>query len=162
MSKRLVQVLYNPGSISSVGSNTPAPDEPMHSGSVLVSLKNTNANILLGLVESLRLDQYIEKESYQKLIRIKKQLMGPLDMATRVVFLQNFNGAISNLANRFGTHADLFQACVQVISMAKEIIEKEPQPFGTDSRQEWVNLEKAIYHLSQWEGQLEFYWSSVN
>lgn len=162
MSKRLVQVLYNPGSINSVGKDMPPPEEGRQSDSVLVSLRNANGGLLLGLVETLSLEQNSEKESFQKLIQIKKQLMGPVDHPSRIVFLQNFNNAIKNLANTYGNHADLFQACVQVISMSKEIIEKEPQNFGADSREEWVHLEKAIYHLSQWESQLEFYWSSVN
>lgn len=161
MSRRLVQVLYNPGSINSVGQDIPVPMD--ESNKTLVSLQSANLTQLLQLTEDLHLESLKNAGGHHHiLIQIKKQLTNPVDLSGRILFLKKFNSAILVLAEQTTSNATVFQACIQVISMMKEIVENEPQPLGADSRGEWVELEKSICHLSHWEGQLEFYWSSIN
>lgn len=160
MSKRLVQVLYNPGSINSVGMD--CPEDVANTANVSVSLRDNNPGLLLGLVESLKLGHASTPERHQQLIQIKKHLARPLAPAERMLFLRLFNSSVQVLAENSSSDATTFQACVQIVSMVKELVESNPQILGADSRAEWVELEKSIYHLSHWEGQLEFYWSSLN
>ena len=161
MSKKLMQILYNPGSINSVGAESSLTEEP-GSNLIHLTLKGADDGSLSELVESLVLGETATKQTYHQLSQIKKILVSPLSFQTRLNFLESFNVALPHLANRFSAQMEIFQACVQTITLLRDVIEEKPQPNGGDSRHEWVEMEKAVFHLSQWENQVDFYWAGLH
>lgn len=155
MSKQLIQILYNPSSISSARSEQMSFNEEFLNSKI-------GADDPFVLMAELAGAALAERPCYDKLVNLKRALTLPQDPITRQKLLENFNTLLKHLAARHTGSMDIFQCTVQIIMQLKDHVEARPQPQGQALRAEWVELEKAIYTLSTWEGQLDYFWANVH
>lgn len=151
MNHRLTDILYNPSSINSVEQNTPEPERQPQTP------QETRA--LIAAIEKPGLS---DKAVYDGLIALKRRLLLPLPLVNRLSLIENFNSLLKKLAARFTNNIDLFHSAIQIITLFKDQVEARPQNESATLRSEWVELEKTIYHLTSWEGQLDYFWSEAN
>lgn len=155
MSKELIKILYNPSSISSAKSEQMSFDEEF-----LNSKIGTEDPHLL--IAELCHATLAERACYEKLIGLKRAISLPQAPENRLVLLTSFNVLLKHLATHHTGNMDVFQCAVQIIMLLKEHVETRPQPQSQSLRAEWVELEKSIYALSSWEGQLDYFWANLH
>jgi hypothetical protein len=155
MSEQLIKILYNPSSINSV--------EPVETGPA--SKSDGGEETVHGsfaLIAELMRPTQGRQTAFKDLIALKRRLTLPLPTANRLALLDRFNAMLKHLASRFTDDMDIFQSAIQLVTLFKDQVEARPQNHGATLRAEWVELEKAIYVLSSWEGQLDYFWSEAN
>lgn len=156
MSEQLIKILYNPSSINSVeGSLETGPFEPDRSA-------GSGEDTFELVTEIMRRPTGSGQTAFKDLIALKRRLTLPVPLQNRLALLDRFNAMLKHLAGRFTDNMDIFQSAIQLVTLFKDQVEARPQGHGPTLRAEWVELEKAIYVLSSWEGQLDYFWSEAN
>lgn len=153
MSKKLVQILYNPSSLHTADAMTKSHE----------SIQNEERNEqALQILDDLIANTRTIKSTFASLISLKRSLMYPVDKSTRLIFLKNYNQLLKSYTSSFTNEIDIFQVCVQLTTLLKEQVETRPHETSAILKSEWIELEKMIYQLSTWESQLEHFWSSAH
>lgn len=155
MSEQLIKILYNPSSINSVEPVEADPARESDAG-------EGTAHVSFALIAELMRPTQGRQTAFKDLIALKRRLTFPLATANRLALLDRFNVMLKHLAGRFTDDMDIFQSAIQLVTLFKDQIEARPHHHGATLRAEWVELEKAIYVLSSWEGQLDYFWSAAN
>ena len=162
MSQKLVELLYNPSSLNSI------TDQSLELATNPANLNSGNGTTKISNQDiQKQFDHLIqagltEKETLGFLFHLKSVLLEELNPSNRVATLEELNLILATFSSRFNSSIDIFQACVQTVTFIKENVDQLPNPSGSESRKEWVQLERAIYYLAQWEGQLDYFWSATN
>ena len=154
-SEQLIKILYNPSSINSVEAPDALPSDD-HNG------RDAADDEVFALIVSLTREARGQQTVFQELIALKRKLILPLATANRLILIERFTSLVKHLAARFTNNMDIFQSTIQVVTLFKNQVEARPQGHGPTLRAEWVELERVIYLLSTWEGQLDYFWSEAN
>lgn len=154
-SEQLIKILYNPSSINSVEAHDALPGDD-HNG------RDAADDEVFALIIGLTRESRGQQAVFQELIALKRKLTRPLACANRLILIERFTGLVKHLAARFTNSMDIFQSAIQLVTLFKNQVEASPQPHGPTLRAEWVELERVIYLLSTWEGQLDYFWSEAH
>lgn len=148
MSKRLVNILYDPAFVSccAVSKTEGPPPSPQN----IPELKQSDQRVLSLLEELIQATRETDIETL--LMRFCLALHFDMTPGMRPVLLKEFNLFLSRMVAVFFNARRLYQGCLQTIIEFKNIIS---QANGSMGQAEWVELEKSIYLLSMWETELE-------
>lgn len=154
MSKSLTEILYNPSSINSVGNQEIDFDYYDQNN-------KDHWELISNLIHEIQLNDLVERSIYNKMVQIKRHLISGISLESRIIFCKEYSGLVRYLASKYNHSAEIFQACLKTTVLLKELVDQRPQKQGQLSQQEWVELEKLIYILSNWESQIKFFWSAA-
>lgn len=156
MSQTLIQLLYNPSSLSSIspaGAKETCPED-------LDTFVNKGSGEKIFDFMTDAVTQNNPKNAALQLISMKKILLDPMGFGVRYFLLKRLNPFLEVLSNLYQGHMEIFQASIQIVTLIKNQIERYPQQLHQDSQVEWIELEKSVYTLSRWEDRLQHFWSA--
>ncbi|HLD44242.1 MAG TPA: hypothetical protein VJC18_02305 [bacterium] len=155
MSKHIINMLYNPGSISTAGTGQGTDDQETR---VLLTGNNLSTCTSLGHRDYHQLEELEalvqaddEMGILSRLRSLKEQLRDGMATELRPVLLKEFNQYMSHALQHHPKSQRIFQNSLEVILTIKKDIDDSPQTNGYISQLEWVELERSVYCLSEWE-----------
>lgn len=155
MSKRLTRLIYNPSSLHSF-SNANATNQRDSEQA------NTCAEKALEILDDLLLNQQHEKKIFEKLIIFKRYLIDTPATVDRFILMQEFNLTLQYLRNHHGYSFEIFNCCVQVAKMFKDSLDEKIQEQKELIKCEWIEIERLIFELTQWDELLQPHESAIH
>jgi hypothetical protein len=152
MAKEIINILYNPGSMSTSGTgrNMYSQENLAHTTTYA-----KGSQIDLQMLESLEklVQSSNEQEIVISLLEFKGSLVLGASIEMRPTILREFNNYLSHVYHNHKNSLTIFQQSLEVILEFKAQIDNLEQPRGYVSQSEWIELERAVYCLSVWEDQ---------
>lgn len=141
MKKNLVNILYNPGSVSSVKPSLvpESLEEAVHS-------LDRDYHILEVLEELVVANN--RSEIKKRLETFRESLDHGISVSIQKMVLKEFNTFLSRTMKKYVECGTLFQLCVETVIEIKKHMNEKQGILGKDA---WVELERSIYLLSSWE-----------
>lgn len=100
-------------------------------------------------------DRLAQQESVvEELILIKRHLSQPLPRADRLEIFRRLNLILGAFFALSEGSPEIFRHCFEIMTHIKEQIDTEPQSDAELAEEEWVEFEKSVYLLSDWEDQI--------
>lgn len=152
MKTGLIQLLYNPGSITTCGANEEAPTIP-YSKTEVVKLNQNDEKLLSALEVMITAGD--EKNTAKTIKKFGQELEGNVSPGLVPVVLGEFNKYMARLSERFSLSRHVYLRCLGVVMVFRRHIELSSSANGCVIRENWVELEKAFYLLSVWEARVE-------
>ena len=148
MQKNLFNILYNPGSINTCGDGVRVPDyQPDHE-----ELAAQDQILLKQLEEVVLANTEVHIE--QQLRALYRQMIVGMSSGLRLVVLREFNKFIQRTTLKHERAKPLFHLCLQIIIEFKNQINGQNPSHGFIGKNEWVELERSLFFLAQWESKL--------
>lgn len=69
----------------------------------------------------------------------------------RLDFFKKLNGVMSELMKEHGRDEKIFRLFFDLMTLFKDMIDREPQEDEDLAEDEWLELEKSVYLLCDWE-----------
>lgn len=151
MNKKLVEWIYNPTALCVVKT------ENGFSSNIFESLPaNFHPQEPLQVINSILKSQTQTKIVLKALKRLATLMKKDTPLSFRPELFKQMNALLKILNKRFANHKAIFKASFAAITALKEQIDHKAQSSITLSELEWVELEKAVYLLCDWEDEIEF------
>lgn len=162
---RLIEILYNSGSVDSSRDFPDNAIQPFHfhgediAGTETVAAENEPIVLdheahLFQSLENL-FYQSSDEEAQKKLKHFFHLIQGPMPLGIRGALLKGFNSYVKACAQNFPYSVGIFQGCLEVIVAFKKQMDDVDARFGHRHKDEWLELERAIYLLGLWEEGLD-------
>lgn len=101
------------------------------------------------------IDHLSRQESvFEELYLARKHLMNTLDKNDRPEIFRRFNLILGAFFARQEQDPKIFRLCFEIMSLIKEQIDRSPQTAEELAEEEWMEFEKSVYLLSDWEDQV--------
>lgn len=148
--KQLLNLIYNPSSLCMVQSEGPA-----------LSTNQQTINTSPGSQESLQVISEIvqakknPKAVVRSLKKLKHLIHDEIPLSFRPELFKEMNQVVKVLQEHYPDSRDVFSAAFHAITSLKEQIDTVPQTASSLSELEWVELEKAVYLLCNWEDEID-------
>lgn len=146
-----IRLSQNVGNLSSMTSGDALPmwGAPLNPVQKLDSAKTL---ILMTdrLVERLAQNQDVLSELHL----VKKCLSSPVAHEKRPEIFRRLNLILGAFFARSESDASIFRICFEIMSLIKEQIDSHPQTDHEYAEEEWIEFEKSVYLLSDWEDQV--------
>lgn len=150
MKNKLSDVLYNPGSINTCQDKDLEQSQEYQTPPQ--DLNESDYELLKRLEELI----IAEGESHidQKLISFYNQLFSGINPGIRPTIIKEFNNYLHRTSLKHPNSTQLFHQCLQIIIEFKNQIDKQNPAQACISKEEWIELERALFFLTQWEYKL--------
>lgn len=162
---RLIEILYNPGSVDSSRDSQDNCVQPFHfHGEDVIQADSVAAEDEPAVLDhDAHLFQSLENLFCQNsdvlaqkgLRRFSHLIHGPMTLGIRSTLLKGFNSYVRACAQNFPYSIGIFQGCLEVIIAFKKQMDDMDARFGHRHKDEWLELERAIYLLGMWEEGLD-------
>jgi hypothetical protein len=95
------------------------------------------------------------REDTVRTLRRITMLLSNVSVDIRLPAFRKFNVILQAIAKKYAISRPLFDHCTQTLLAFRSHMEASRQHESSAVKLEWVELEKAVYHLSVWEEMLE-------
>lgn len=147
--KNLINLIYNPSSLCMTETkgysyeqkpNEDSPNPPAESLQMISEIMDVQKN---------------PKAVVRALKKLKNFIHDDVPLSFRPELFKEMNHVIKTLQRHYMDSQTVFSASFHAITALKEQIDKNPQPESSLAELEWVELEKAVYLLCNWEDELD-------
>lgn len=145
----IIKILYNPSSLCSVKSGDGWTNPSYLANSYPESEES------LQMISTILREPGAREKIMVNLARLNKLMRKEIPLSFRPELFKEVNELTKTLAGRYPQDKQVFQACFEALTTLKEQIDRYPQNMGALSEMEWVELEKVVYLLCDWEDGLE-------
>lgn len=94
-------------------------------------------------------------EPIHDVLRKIKKLLASISAEMRLTVLRRFNLFLHNAEKKHAFSSRLFTDCLDIILELKRQRDLNKLQHNAAAKLEWVELEKAVYHLSVWEDHIQ-------
>ena len=140
-------MIYNPSALGAVN----FPEESLTPP--LEAYNNQSVELFADLKRRV-LHEQNEAHLLRKISQLELFFQDPVDLNSRPSLFKEMNDLITVMQKRHGKNLQVFHAIFRAVTALKNQVDSRPQT-GYLSQLEWVELEKAVYHLCDWEDQLD-------
>lgn len=168
MPQHWTKIIYNLSSLnSSAGKALATPDnfgediQPFHfHRESLLKNKHPRHSYLVGdhdyqILKNLKTLKTLEDEKQTlHTIHSIKEKMDSLSENSRLEAFQSLNNALTALQKRHQSSPKIFYHCLEILIRLKRLMAQTRLSANDQTKKEWIELEKAIYFLQNWEEQL--------
>lgn len=104
------------------------------------------------------IDRFDAGSSRDEVIRSLRRitlLLSNVSVDIRLPVFRKLNACLASLAKKYASTRAVFDHATQVLLALRQHMDENRQSNLTAAKLEWVELEKAVYHLSLWEESFE-------
>lgn len=160
---RLIEILYNASSVDSSHQAEESAVQLFHFHGEDVAENEDRSDESSALDHEVHLFESLENLFCQnsdtlaqkELQHFSRLIRGPMTLGIRVALLRGFNSYVKACAQNFPYSVSVFQGCLEVIVTFKKQMDDMDARFGHRHKEEWLELERAIYLLGVWEEGLD-------
>lgn len=149
MTKRSLNLIYNPTALCAVKSDGPS----FTSSQIKTVAKRTQEPIRV--METILANPFKSKILLTALKRLEALMQKEIPLATRPELFKQMNHMVTKLYKRFPQDQQIFMSIFNSVTALKLQIDHQPQTTASLVELEWIELEKAVYHLCDWEEELQ-------
>jgi len=151
MNKKLTDILYNPSDLCTVYSQSFATAENTNQREMDHNdLTSRIFEKLTAVVHGIQNRSHIIKE----LTQLSKYMHFEIPKIARPTVFEKLNEALSALKITYHADKDVYLLCFEITTLFKTQIDKDSQGTQEFSEKEWVELEKCVYLLCDWEDEV--------
>lgn len=101
-------------------------------------------------------DKVVENEPVIfELKLIRRELTFPLEIVKRPEVFRRLNLLLGGFFAKFETEREVFELCFEIMTLMTRQVEEIPQKDKFLAEKEWVEFEKSVYLLTDWEDQFK-------
>lgn len=144
MKKQITDILYNPGSVQTCHQDRQVS---------YIGLEDRDTEVLK-VFETLVVASH-EVSVEQGLEQLQQEMLAGVSSGMRLIILREFNSFLERVGEIYKQSASLFETSLQTILMFKALIDSQDTQHSSMAQEEWIELERSLYLLSQWEDGLQ-------
>ncbi|MBF0104843.1 MAG: hypothetical protein HQM16_05905 [Deltaproteobacteria bacterium] len=150
MKNKLLDILYNPGSINTCQETEADYQNLSHQNTV--DLNQVDYDLLQKLEGLVVADT--EEQINHGMLSFYDQLFNGMSSGLRPTMLKEFNNFLNRTTKRYPSSRRLFNQSLKIVIELKNQIDKQNPSQAFIAKEEWVELERALFYLTQWEYKL--------
>jgi len=143
MKKDLVKILYQPTGLHTCRDSSEATIQTR------VFLSHEEHDLLEIFERLIQSTKEIEIE--QNLLEFHDKMIYSLESPLRYTLLKEYNGLLERFVANYGQSYTLFRQSLRVILQFKNAMTNEQSPEHYATQAEWIELERSLYLLCEWD-----------